>query len=108
MTTTTDNRAYPEEQGDAWFCEETRGGMTRRDFLRGTGVLIVSCGIGGVTMMIDPAAAAENASFIVDPNKLGSWLAIAQDNTVTLFFGKVDNGQGVATAFRQVVAAPRG
>ena len=39
-----------------------------------------------------------------DPRQLDSWLAIAEDGTVTFFSGKNDNGQGLGTAFRQLVA----
>src|SRR4029077_7923635 len=39
-----------------------------------------------------------------DPTLLDSWLAIAQDGTVTVFSGKVDLGTGVETALAKIVA----
>jgi CO/xanthine dehydrogenase Mo-binding subunit len=39
-----------------------------------------------------------------DPRLLDSWLSIGRDGSVTFFTGKNDNGQGLATAFRQLVA----
>jgi nicotinate dehydrogenase subunit B len=40
----------------------------------------------------------------VDPRRLDNWIAIHPDNTVTLFHGKVDLGQGIETTFMQIVA----
>ena len=82
----------------------TGKGISRRGFLKGAGVLIVGFGAGGLTRVLDPRISAADFSSMVDPAQLSSWLAIGRDNTVTLFFGKVDVGQGLATAFRQLVA----
>ena len=78
--------------------------VSRRDFLKGTGVLVVSCSMTGIVQLINPPIAAADFTTLVDPSQIGSWLAIAKDGSVTVFHGKVDNGQGVSTAFRQVVA----
>jgi nicotinate dehydrogenase subunit B len=105
MTTITRKLSHSGHHIEDWLNEEVPGkGITRRDFLKGTGVLIVSCSMAGVVQMVDPKAALADFSALVDPSKIGSWLAIAKDGSVTLFHGKVDNGQGVSTAFRQVVA----
>ena len=84
--------------------EVTGRGVSRRDFIKETGVLIVSCSMTGVVQMMTPQTADADFSALVDPSKIASWLAIAKDGSVTVFHGKVDNGQGVATAFRQLVA----
>jgi len=84
--------------------EVTGQGVSRRDFIKGTGVLIVSCSMTGVVQMMTPQSAAADFSSLVDPSKIASWLAIAKDGSVTVYHGKVDNGQGVSTAFRQLVA----
>jgi CO/xanthine dehydrogenase Mo-binding subunit len=39
-----------------------------------------------------------------DPRNLDSWLSVAADGGVTFFTGKNDNGQGLETAFRQLIA----
>ncbi|HME43065.1 MAG TPA: molybdopterin cofactor-binding domain-containing protein [Syntrophorhabdales bacterium] len=105
MTIITDSTSASEGRiEDRLYEEAAHKGISRRAFLKGTGVLIVGLGMGGFTRMLDPTTAAADFSSIVDPSKLGSWLAIGQDNSVTLFFGKVDVGQGLFTAFRQLVA----
>ena len=77
--------------------------FTRRQFLKGTGALIVSFNL------FPPAAdlfaqATVGSGNEPDPTSLDSWLAIAQDGTVTVFSGKVDLGTGVETALAQIVA----
>ena len=77
--------------------------LSRRQFLKGTGALIVSFNL------FPPAAdlfAQETVGpgIDADPTSLDSWLAIARDGTVTVFSGKVDLGTGVETALAQIVA----
>jgi nicotinate dehydrogenase subunit B len=38
------------------------------------------------------------------PDQLDTWLAVQSDGSVTAFFGKMDPGQGVDVAIRQIVA----
>src|SRR5262249_22309241 len=38
------------------------------------------------------------------PDQLDSYIAIERDGTVTVFFGKIDGGQGLETAMGQMVA----
>jgi CO/xanthine dehydrogenase Mo-binding subunit len=76
--------------------------ITRRDFLKGTGVLIVS-------FNFFPDSSIQAQSMVVpgtdaDPAQLDSWLAISAGGTVTVFSGKVDLGTGVETALAQIVA----
>jgi CO/xanthine dehydrogenase Mo-binding subunit len=57
--------------------------------------------------MNQAAANADGYNSLVtgpDPRQLDSWLTITADGRVTFFTGKNDNGQGLATAFRQLVA----
>lgn len=76
--------------------------ITRRDFIKGSGALIVGFSLAG------PAAArAQGVGAPQKPQALDqvdSFLAIAQDGTVTLFTGKVDLGTKIRTALRQIVA----
>jgi len=77
--------------------------LSRRQFLKGTGALIVSFNL--FPPPIDLFAQATVGSGIdADPTSLDSWLAIARDGTVTVFSGKVDLGTGVETALAQIVA----
>ena len=77
---------------------------TRRDFLKSSGMLVVSA----AALSIDAVDAfAQNAAGpYPDPDfrQLDSWIVIRQDNTATFFVGKTDLGQGTGTAFRQLMA----
>jgi nicotinate dehydrogenase subunit B len=79
--------------------------LSRRNFLKSTGALVVSFSAGS---LLEPLAFAQgpfatHASHI-DPNKLDSWLAVAADGTVTAYTGKCDFGQGMYTVQTQLVA----
>ena len=75
----------------------TRDGLaalSRRDFLKGAGALIVTFKLG-----------AQSASQTVAPlDQVDSWIAVAQDGSVTAYSGKCDFGQGFATVQYQLVA----
>ena len=77
--------------------------ISRRDLLKGTGVLIVSFSFFGP---LSRALAQGDGLSVdgMDPTVLDSWMAIAKDGTVTVFTGKVELGTGVVTALAQVVA----
>jgi CO/xanthine dehydrogenase Mo-binding subunit len=74
---------------------------TRRDFLKRSGMLVVSVGAISVDF-----AEAQAAGPYPDPNfrQLDSWIVIREDNTATFFVGKTDLGQGTGTAFRQMMS----
>src|SRR3954468_14464260 len=75
---------------------------SRRNFLKGSGALVISLGVfpDGIAF----AAAADGAPY-VDPDfrQLDTWIVIHPDNTATFFVGKTDGGQGAGTAFRQMM-----
>jgi CO/xanthine dehydrogenase Mo-binding subunit len=79
--------------------------QSRREFLKSTGVLVVSF---SATSLMPPWASAQGPFAThpshVDPKKLASWLAIGADGTVTACTGKCDFGQGMFTAQTQLVA----
>jgi nicotinate dehydrogenase subunit B len=77
--------------------------FSRRQFLKGTGALIVSFNLFPTASDLF-AQATTGPGSEPDPTLLDSWLAIAQDGTVTVFSGKVDLGTGVETALAQIVA----
>jgi nicotinate dehydrogenase subunit B len=78
---------------------------TRRDFIKASGALIVSF---SAASLLNPLADAQGPFDThpshVDPAKLDSWLAIANDGTVTAYTGKCDLGQGMYTVQTQLVA----
>ena len=77
--------------------------VSRRRFLKSTGGLIVSFSFSApmsrlVAQSPDVPAAEPEAT------SLDSWLAVAQDGTVTVFTSKVELGTGIETALAQIVA----
>jgi CO/xanthine dehydrogenase Mo-binding subunit len=77
---------------------------SRRDFLKTSGVLVVSVGALGIA---DPLAlVAQTTGPYPDPDfrQLDSWIAIHEDNTATFYVGKTDCGQGTGTSFRQMMS----
>ena len=69
---------------------------TRRDFLKGSGALIVSFSL---------APSSTFAQLVGSPSKeLDSWIAIAADGSVTAYTGKCEIGQGLFTAQTQLIA----
>jgi len=72
---------------------------TRREFLIGTGALVVSFSLA-------PGALAQIAGKAkpVALDQVDSFLAVHKDGTVTMYTGKVDIGTGVRTALPQMVA----
>ena len=77
--------------------------ISRRQYLQSTGALIVTfrC-LGPVSGLLAQTAAPPDGE--PDASYLDSWLAVAQDGTVTVFTSKVDLGTGVVTALAQIVA----
>ena len=86
---------------------------TRRDFLKKSGLLVVSfgaaaAGAGSFLMRggAGSAAVQQAAGPYPDPDyrQLDSWIVIRQDNTATFYVGKTDCGQGTGTSFRQMMS----
>ena len=79
--------------------------ITRRDFLKASGSLVVSVSIpGAVATALSQGASAIGGKPPLLPNELDSWIAVLPDGSVTAFFGKMDMGQGVDVAIAQIVA----
>src|SRR6266496_2115279 len=76
--------------------------LSRRQFLKGSGALIVSFNFFPSSPLLAQSMVEPRSD--ADPTQLDSWLAIASDGTVTVFSGKVDLGTGVETALAQIVA----
>ena len=82
--------------------------ITRRDFLKASGSLIVSVSIPGAVATALSQGITTTAPIggkpALLPNELDSWIAILPDGKVTAFFGKMDMGQGVDVVIAQIVA----
>ena len=77
--------------------------ISRRQFVKGTGALIVSFNfLGPVSRVL--AQSETFAGNEPEATSLDSWIAVAPDGTVSVFTSKVDLGTGTATALGQIVA----
>jgi nicotinate dehydrogenase subunit B len=78
--------------------------LTRRTMLK-SGALTVGFALAGLQIRAEGAAPAPR---MLDPKELDSFLAVDGDGTVTLFCGKVDLGQGLRIAMRQIAGEELG
>lgn len=76
--------------------------LDRRTVLKGGGALIVGYALPGA--LISPASATTAQARPLSPGLLDSYLSIAEDNSITAYFGKMDMGQGLDVAIGQIVA----
>src|SRR5262249_23770436 len=73
--------------------------LHRREFLQGTGAVVI-----GFSLSSRDASAQDSPAKPISPKEVDSWLRIDGAGQVTLFSGKVEIGQGINTAFAQIVA----
>ena len=77
--------------------------VSRRDFLKAGGALVVSFAIdGGATGSANAAASAPAKTVAAD--QVDGFLSIDARGMVTVYSGKVDLGTGVRTAMAQIAA----
>src|SRR3984893_194995 len=79
--------------------------LTRRAVLRG-GALTVGFVFAGVRTQT--LAQGGTAARSLDPQNVDSFLSVNSDGTVTVFCGKVDLGQGLRIAIRQIAGEELG
>jgi nicotinate dehydrogenase subunit B len=113
MTTFTNIPKQVEE-----LLEQYNGSLSRRNFIKGSGLLVVSVGVATAAGPLAADAGAQAAGLprqsaqgatagpYPDPNfrQLDSWIVIHENNTATFYVGKTDCGQGTGTAFRQMMS----
>jgi nicotinate dehydrogenase subunit B len=85
---------------------EQSAAFSRRVLLKVGGALVVSL---GAPVTFDFARAATDAAVTgskppLTPDQLSSYLAVNADGTISAYFGKMDMGQGLSVAIRQIVA----
>jgi len=99
MTAFTNIPKYIED-----LLEKQTATPSRRDFLKTSGLLVVSVSASAIARPL--AAAPQSAGPYPDPDfrQLDSWIVIHEDNTATFYVGKTDCGQGTGTAFRQMMS----
>lgn len=90
---------------------DSSSGFSRREFLKGTGVLVVGFSVSGIAeansvgtgaATAGSGSAAALADIPID--QVDSYLAISKDAKVTIFTGRMDMGTGNRTCFMQFVA----
>lgn len=77
--------------------------LSRREFVKTTGVLVVGFSLGG-SRLFGASTKAGAGGAAPAAGQLDSWLTIGADDSITVFCGKVELGTGVSTALRQIVA----
>ncbi len=75
---------------------------SRRDFLKGTGILIVGFSLSSFVRTAHAQSATAPKTVALD--EVDAFLAIDPSGHVTLYSGKVDLGTGVRTALTQILA----
>jgi nicotinate dehydrogenase subunit B len=83
--------------------------MNRRGLLQASGALVVSFSMAGFVRAQEAAAPAvpepPKLPGSLDDNRfLDAWIRIGADNSITVFTGKAELGQGIRTALLQVAA----
>ena len=102
MTTFTSIPEQIEERLEEWNAT-----ISRRNFLKHSGLLVVSfsaVGINANPLSAQGAVPAGGPYPDPDFRQLDSWIVIHEDSTATFYVGKTDCGQGTGTAFRQMMA----
>ncbi len=84
--------------------EKQNGTTSRRDFLKTSGLLVVSVSASAIARPLRAAPQAAGPYPDPDFRQLDSWIVIHEDNTATFYVGKTDCGQGTGTAFRQMMS----
>jgi nicotinate dehydrogenase subunit B len=83
----------------------TGSSFSRRNLLKGGGALLIGFSLAGGP----PAAAARgDVAGPPDPQLIDSWIAIHADNTATIYFGKIEMGQGNTTGMLQIAGEELG
>jgi nicotinate dehydrogenase subunit B len=79
-----------------------RADLTRRGLLKGGGALVIS--FSAPVSLAAAATAATASPRALDPAQLDTYLAIHRDGSATVYFGKIDGGQGTDVGIAQIVA----
>lgn len=79
-------------------------GFSRRAFLQGAGVLIVTFSALGKAVNAAAQFGPRSTPGAPPPDEVDSWIAVAANGHVTAYTGKAELGQGMTTAQMQLVA----
>ncbi len=82
---------------------KAKKGASRRDFFKSAGMMVVGfSAVGEVGKLA--AQSPVNPTGLVDATKVDSWVSIGTDESVTIYSGKCEFGQGFATVQLQLAA----
>lgn len=76
--------------------------LSRRAMLQSTGALCVAFSVTNPSRLLAQATTDEKPPLL--PTEMDSWIAIDREGMVTVYFGKIDGGQGTDIAIAQMVA----
>ena len=82
--------------------------LTRRALLQSGGALVVGLGLAENALAQFLPGADRLMGKTLDASEVDGFFAVGADGTVTLFSGKVDLGQGLRVAYKQIVAEELG
>ncbi len=85
------------------LADKSPKGASRRDFFKSAGVMVVGFSVAGEAAKL-AAQSPVNPTGLVDSTKVDSWVSISVDETVTIYSGKCEFGQGFATVQIQLAA----
>ena len=84
------------------------GAVSRRQFLQGTGVLVVAFSVAPIFLEVAAARAAQGRIApdypTYDLNAVDSYLEIHGNGTILVKIGKINNGQGTPTSWAMMAA----
>jgi nicotinate dehydrogenase subunit B len=80
--------------------------FSRRTFMKGSGALVVGFSLAGSSLAGKAKAAGVRGEVAGPPDatQIDTWLAVHEDNTATVYLGKVEIGQGNTTGMLQIAA----
>jgi len=76
---------------------------TRRRFIESAGAIVATFALGPVDARAQVVEGRPPMSFAAN-KRLEGWIAVNPDNTLTVFTGKAELGQGILTALAQIAA----
>ena len=86
------------------LAELRRSGFSRRQFLKGSGALVVAFSVAEFADTLGVAPDRMLAQGGNTPQMLDAWIAIGNDGIVTVYTGRADMGQGMSTVQVQLIA----
>jgi CO/xanthine dehydrogenase Mo-binding subunit len=78
--------------------------LSRREFVRDTGGLLIGFSLADSAIVPRLLAATPESVATPSPSRLDAWLRIGKDGMVHVFTGKPEIGMGVETGYAQIVA----